>query len=590
MIKILVFLLFAALAGPLYSTTEFTVEEVTKIRQILHQMITILEGNHQEILEIEEVLSRTNTQLRKARAKETMERKLKSFRDRIRDIKTLRNGFVHSRQLKEFIIGLDDRIRVMEQNLTMIEDIYFPQILANEEAVDQQNEYPTFINPGDPRFELDEEEMRLSRAIRNTRDLMTLRNSREPVEDNFDGFINEFDRNLKEEEKPQRHDVPVMGGLHALDEFHEQLEEAQRKDRNFDWNENRNHREFRDFFQDVEQFDREATVNRRIVTGFPEVDDGGGAQSRKAFFELMENVQLKARQEEEKQVLVQPVGSLDKLKGFAGFMNDVRIDGHEVTKKDFSEFINELEPVRSEVTLKYQKGILKQDKQPEVILRRETVAWHETDLNYLQRLRHQRLFEQADEFYEGETLMADRMRVKTKTKPFSLPHNFSDFEKEAGEYLEHHDRVAAHDYVGVTHAENAGFFVRENSSQVREVIRQVPPAPVSQALHQENRLLPILVQLVDEEKVPFVDNDVEFRIELSPQAAAVNLQARFIEGAGRQSKVRVKTNQNGEATANLLLDLQGHEVRIERDVEYSSAKVTCLVKIDLETQGADRNP
>lgn len=654
--KMFVPILLTVFLHPLLSANEFTVEEVNKIRQVLHQMITILEGNQQEILEIEEVLSRTGTQLRKARAKETLERKLKSFRLRIKDIKTIRNGFISSRQLKEYIIGIDDKIRLMEQNLTMIEDIYFPQILANEKVADYQDEYPTFINPGDPRFELDDEEMRLSRAIRNTRNLMNLRNSQTPVNDHFSEFITEFDQNLKAENKPERHEVPVMGGLHSLDEFHGQLEEARRRDRNFDWNENRNHREFREFFQNVEQLDQEATINRRIVTGFPEVDDGSGAQSQKAFFELMENVQLKARQEEDKKVISKSLGEQEKLKGFAGFMNDIRVDGHKVSKKEFSDFINELEPIRSEVTMSYQKGIIKKNIEPEVILRRETVAWHETDQSFLQRLRHQRLFEQADNFYEGEVLMADRIRVKTKTKPFSLPQNFREFEQEAEEYLEHHERVQAHDYRDVA-GSNHGFFVQENAPAARETInpiaeqtikalpimpatpqtpavkpqqvavkpQQTPvksvaatpsakpttakptpsaaptstrPAPAKPAASAaptktaakpqaappaDNRILPVTVQLLDETQAPFVNNLVEFRLEFSPQAKAANLQARFMEATYNKAVAKVKTDQKGEARVNLLIDLQDHEIKIERDVEYNESKVRCIVKLDLES-------
>ena len=63
------------------SEARFTSQEINKIKQIMHEMASIVEDNHSEILEIEDVLSRSSTKLRKARTKEKLRRKINSMRE-----------------------------------------------------------------------------------------------------------------------------------------------------------------------------------------------------------------------------------------------------------------------------------------------------------------------------------------------------------------------------------------------------------------------------------------------------------------------------------------------------------------------------
>ena len=164
----------------------------------------------------------------------------------MKDLRTVRSQFAIVQPLKEFVISVDDRIKVIEDNLAIIEKIYFPVLIDNNSEDNVDEDYPTFINPGDPRYELDEDQEKLAKSINKTRNLMSLRASREPVNDQFESFVEEVDMNLKVKDKPQRRLTPVLG-RNTLDQFHDQLEESQRRDPSFDWNDKRSDREFSDF-------------------------------------------------------------------------------------------------------------------------------------------------------------------------------------------------------------------------------------------------------------------------------------------------------------------------------------------------------
>ena len=59
----------------------------------MHEMASIVEDNHSEILEIEDVLSRSSTTLRKSRNKEKLRRKINSMKGRLKDLRTVRSQF-----------------------------------------------------------------------------------------------------------------------------------------------------------------------------------------------------------------------------------------------------------------------------------------------------------------------------------------------------------------------------------------------------------------------------------------------------------------------------------------------------------------
>jgi hypothetical protein len=576
------FLCFFIIAGSIFGLTDFSINEVNKIKGIIEQMAQILEGNHKELLEMEDVLARTGTALRKARTKELMRRKLNLFRNRVKDLKKLRNGFVKSRQLKEYIIALDDRLKTMEDNVALIEDIHFPQILEQGNAEQDEIEYPTFINPGDPRYELDEEEGRLAQAISKTRNLMTLRESEKPANDNFEGFITEFDENLKAEQKPKREQVPALGKA-SIDQFYRQLEESQRKDPTFNWDENRNDKNFREFFNEVEQFQKKTMVNKRIVTGFPGIDEPKGSKSRKTYFDLIEKISLKQKDHSDKQVVMKSMGALPKFKGFQGYMNDIRMDEHQPVKKEFQSFLNELEPVRSEVIIKHQRGIVKPNNQRDLLLKKETIAWINTDEDFLTKLKARRIFDQTDEFYKAEQMLARRVRTKTKTRAFNAHGTFSDEGIDISQYVTRDENARAHTYEKVP--ESAGFFVQDSSVMARtnkppKVKKPAPKDMVKYKLENDKSLIPVTIQLLDEEKVPFEDVELEFNLVL-PDKDAPEVAGVIIEASKNDHPLSAKksTDGKGEATIHLLMELFDRKIKIEKEIVQDADSLVCNVYV-----------
>ena len=375
------------------SQSRFSSEEVQKIRQIMHQMAEILEGNHQEMLEIEEVLARSGTPLRKARLKERLKDKLNSFKDRLKDLRKVRSGFVKLPQFKEFIISIDDRLKIMEDNLVLMEQIYFPVVIQPAEG--PPDDYPTFINPGDPRYEMDEDQERLANAIQNTRNLADLRKGPVSNQKDFQGFVNNLDQNLKEEEKPLREVVPVLGRT-TLDQFHSQLQATREADLSFKWNENPEAREFREFFQEVESLHKPPTENKSYVfevsgqEGKPD-----GARSQKTFSDLVQKMSEEASANERKKEVMKVAGAQESIGGMNSYLNETRLDGHKLGEKDFNSFLEEMEPLKSEIVLSYQKGILKRPRPLEYdFIKRATVAHEDRAGVFFERLKHRRVFDQ----------------------------------------------------------------------------------------------------------------------------------------------------------------------------------------------------
>ena len=296
------------------SEARFTSQEINKIKQIMHEMASIVEDNHSEILEIEDVLSRSSTKLRKARTKEKLRRKINSMKGRLKDLRTVRSQFAIVQPLKEFVISVDDRIKVIEDNLAIIEKIYFPVLIDNNSEDNVDEDYPTFINPGDPRYELDEDQEKLAKSINKTRNLMSLRASREPVNDQFESFVEEVDMNLKVKDKPQRRLTPVLG-RNTLDQFHDQLEESQRRDPSFDWNDKRSDREFSDFFIQVERMNHETSDGKKVVIGKSNLDSPEGPRSRKTFDNLVEQMSKESSKWTDHKVVLETIGKRKKIKG-----------------------------------------------------------------------------------------------------------------------------------------------------------------------------------------------------------------------------------------------------------------------------------
>jgi len=366
----------------------------------MHQMTSILEGNHQEMLEIEEVLARANTPLRKARLKERLKAKLGSFKDRLKDLRKIRSGFVTLPPFKEFIISIDDRLKIMEENLVLLEQIYFPAVIQPAEG--PPDDYPTFINPGDPRYELDEDQERLARAIQNTRNLSELRKGPGGTKKDFQGFVNSLDQNLKEEEKPIRQVVPVLGRT-TLDQFHSQLRSSREADLSYTWNENPDSREFREFFHEVESLHKPPTENKALVLSVPrKAGKPDGARSQKTFHELVQKMSEEASENERKREVMKVAGSQDSLEGMNSYLNETRMDGHKLGEKDFHSFLEEMEPLKSEIVLSYQKGILKKPRPLEYDFLKRAVVPHEDRAGvFFERLKHRRVFDQKPPEEEG---------------------------------------------------------------------------------------------------------------------------------------------------------------------------------------------
>ncbi|MCO4783039.1 MAG: hypothetical protein KC646_12010 [Candidatus Cloacimonetes bacterium] len=569
-ITLAILILFGSLSIS-FARVGFTPMEVDKIKEIMNEMTRILEGNHKEILEIEDILAHSSTQLRKARLKESLQRKMKGFRARLKDLKHLRSGFAKADQLKEFVIGIDDRLKIMETNVAMMDKIYYPKELAMKEP--QEDDYPTFIDPGDPRYNLDKNQRDLARAIQKTRNILTLKEDRENIDDNFDSFVDQLDKNLKDEDKPKRRVTPVIG-KNSIDHFHKQLKEARDKDATFDWNEKKNDQQFREFFQNVEQFEKKPTVNKRIVTGFPGVDGSVAANSRKTFYDMVKKIDTNQKIEEKKNVVLKPSGALKKIKGLNEYMNDIRFDGHEPSKKEFNSFINEMAPVKSEVIMTYQKGIIK-DKLGDgrIIQKTSKVAWGRTDHDYLKRLKNQRTFEQADEFWQGEQLVSERYRRKTKTKvrTFSESVGFNKVHDNSDIYLEAHANAMKHNYLVKGDQE---FIAQPNSPNTHEIVKD---DLVKHSLNSKETLIPITVQLLDEDRVPFEKTNLKFQLRFTADLA--HLSGHILESDAKGSSVQRVTDQHGEAKVFLLLNLMGEKIKVEREIKLVGEEVTCSLVV-----------
>ena len=558
------------------SEARFTSQEINKIKQIMHEMASIVEDNHSEILEIEDVLSRSSTKLRKARTKEKLRRKINSMKGRLKDLRTVRSQFAIVQSLKEFVISVDDRIKVIEDNLAIIEKIYFPVLIDSSSEDNVDEDYPTFINPGDPRYELDQDQERLAKSINKTRNLMSLRASREPVNDQFESFVEEVDTNLKVKDKPQRRLTPVLG-RNTLDQFHDQLEESQRRDPSFDWNDKRSDREFSDFFIQVERMNHETSNGKRVVIGKSNLDSPEGPRSRKTFDNLVEQMSKESSKWTDHKVVLETIGKRKKIKGINSFLNETRIDGHNVAKKDFGAFYQEMQPIHSEVILSYQKGIIKQGSEPQnVVLKKETLAWVEDDQDYLKKLRNKRMFEQAAEYYEGEKLLAERTMRRTKQRVFS-EGEFRTGVNQTEVYMDRMKDLEEHSYQV---SANTNFFTESNSPMAHQVGPPKKPKLVQHRLSDEKTLVPVTVQLMDEDQVPHRNVPLFFELILPEDAPKV--KGLILEGEeGDPLKFSRSTDYNGEATIHLLMTLYNREIEVHREIVQRDKGVVCKVHVKL---------
>lgn len=346
-------ILLAILLLPVAAMQVFTTEEVDRIKITLNQMTDLVSREHEEILQMEEVLSSATTALRSARLKEKIETLMKSVADRIRDLRKLRSTFMQVPQLREYCIALDDRLNEMEKNLRLIDEIYFPKAL---EIAKPQAEapWPTFINPGDPRFELEEHEARLAKALQKGADVLTLAIPNRQDDDRFQEFLGQLDTSLKDEDKPKRPAVPVIA-TKTLDDFHKQLDEARRKDATFSWEENASDVNFRRFLQSSEKLHQKPSENQRIISNHPRIDEPDSAKSSKSFAELVLRIDDSVRAREKKRVVLASSGVMRPVEGFNSFMNDTRVDSHSPTVKDFSSFVDGMEPVSTEVQIRQNR-------------------------------------------------------------------------------------------------------------------------------------------------------------------------------------------------------------------------------------------
>ena len=558
------------------SEARFTSQEINKIKQIMHEMASIVEDNHSEILEIEDVLSRSSTKLRKARTKEKLRRKINSMKGRLKDLRTVRSQFAIVQSLKEFVISVDDRIKVIEDNLVIIEKIYFPVLIDNSSEDNVDEDYPTFINPGDPRYELDEDQEKLAKSINKTRNLMSLRASREPVNDQFESFVEEVDMNLKVKDKPQRRLTPVLG-RNTLDQFHDQLEESQRRDPSFDWNDKRSDREFSDFFIQVERMNHETSDGKKVIIGESNLDSPEGPRSRKTFDNLVEQMSKESSKWTDHKVVLETIGKRKKIKGINSFLNETRIDGHNVAKKDFGAFYQEMQPIHSEVILSYQKGIIKQGSEPQnVVLKKETLAWVEDDQDYLNKLRNKRIFEQAAEYYEGEKLLAERTMRRTKQRVFA-EGEFRTGVNQTEVYMDRMKDLEEHSYQV---SANTNFFTESNSPMAHQVGPPKKPKLVQHRLSDEKTLVPVTVQLMDEDQVPHRNVPLFFELILPEDAPKV--KGLILEGEeGDPLKFSRSTDYNGEATIHLLMTLYNREIEVHREIVQRDKGVVCKVHVKL---------
>ena len=556
-------------------------------------MASILEGNHKEILELEQVLASAGTPLRKARVKDRVRVKTNSFMDKLKDLRTVRSSFITLTPLKEFMISVDDRLKIMEENIALIQDIYFPKVLEATGDV-EEDDYPTFINPGDPRYQMDEDQEKLAASIQKTRNLMGLKDKREQNESaqrNFDQFVGQLDVNLKEEEKPLRRLTPVLGHQ-SLDDFHRELKHAQSKDPGHEWGETRPQKQFRQFFHEIEHLDRQPLENQRIVTGFPSKDLPEGPRSRKTFQELVQKLQLEAKAVDEKKVVAISQGVQAVITGINAFVNETRLDGHRVSPKEFGEFLQEMEPIRSEVVLSYQKGVVKKpDPLRYKILKRATrLSTDDRDGIFFDRLRERRVFQQGAPEKEFPTAEFDHVVSEldfSKSKaylPASTPVvNESDFARDIIRQTGSIDWVnRAMTFLeklrdSKVFRERGAPDMKLSSEDFRNFLGEMEPVPSEVILSYRKALLG---------REPMLEDVLPPEIELKPETLHwIDSELDHLESLRTRSVIQEKDGYRNEIMKTYLHGLESRVVNLAGKQDFNSDKVSVQSYVDKFNRG-----
>ena len=112
---------------------------------------------------------------------------------------------------------------------------------------------------------------------------------------------------------PLKRLTPVLG-RNTLDQFHDQLEESQRRDPSFDWNDKRSDHEFSEFFVQVERMNHETSNGKRVVIDKSEIDSPEGPRSRKTFDNLVDQMSKESVKWKDHKVVLETLGKRKKIK------------------------------------------------------------------------------------------------------------------------------------------------------------------------------------------------------------------------------------------------------------------------------------
>ena len=92
-------------------------------------------------------------------------------------------------------------------------------------------------------------------------------------------------------------------------------------------------------------------------------------------------------------------------------------------------------------------------------------------------------------------------------------------------------------------------------------------------------LIPVTIQLLDDERAAFRNVKLEFQLYLPESDPLV--QGKILESEIRNPRIAEQmTDENGEATVHLLMDLNGKEVQVGREILQDNEKVLCRIFVE----------
>ena len=165
---------------------------------------------------------------------------------------------------------------------------------------------------------------------------------------------------------------------------------------------------------------------------------------------------------------------------------------------------------------------------------------------------------------------------RTKQRVFA-EGDFSTGINQTEIYMERTQDLEDHSYQV---SANTDFFTESDSPMAHQVGPVQKPRLVQHRLSDEKTLVPVTVQLMDEDQVPH--RNVPLHFELVMPTDAPKVKGLILEGEeGDPLKFSRSTDSNGEATIHLLMTLYNREIEVHREIVQRNKGVVCKVHVKL---------